>query len=240
MSLVASGDAIVALARQHVGEKYQLGARAPMANPGWKGPWDCAEFASWCVYQTCGVLFGVEPRTSPILADAYTGYWAEQARAAGALIPVAQAASIAGAMLLRIPRPRGTGHIVISDGHGGTVEAHSTKLGVIQGRASGRHWDYGVLLPGVACFSQLDTVALAPPPSTLLRLCQPMLRGELVHKLQAALTRLGFHPGALDGVYGPQTASAVEAFQQAEGLLVDGEAGPDTFAALQAKGCLLH
>ena len=42
MSLVATlstGDHIVGLARQHVGEPYILGARAPMANPNWKGPW---------------------------------------------------------------------------------------------------------------------------------------------------------------------------------------------------------
>ena len=173
-------------------------------------------------------------------ADAYTGYWTEQAQACGALIPLEQAVRIAGAMLLRVPRPRGTGHIAISDGLGGTVEAHSAKLGVIEGKASGRRWDYGVLLPGVACFAQLEPVVLAPPPLTLLRLSEPMLRGERVRALQACLTKLGFHPGAQDGVYGPQTASAVEAFQHAEGLLVDGETGPDTFAALQAKGCVLH
>ena len=60
----------------HIGEKYVLGALAPKGNCSWKGPWDCAEFISWCVYQVTGKLYGCNNNHgNPDKADAYTGYW---------------------------------------------------------------------------------------------------------------------------------------------------------------------
>ena len=41
-------------------------------------------------------------------------------------------------------------------------------------------------------------------------------------------------PGPIDGRYGPRTEQAVERFQSARGLRVDGIAGPLTLAALRA------
>lgn len=227
----ATGDEIVALARQHIGEAYILGARAPMANRAWRGPWDCAEFVSWCVFQTSGVLYGTQPRDDPMMADAFTGFWAQQARAGGDLIDVEEAAGIAGAAVLRRPRPGAIGHIVISDGLGGTVEAHSSKTGVIAGKLSGRRWDAGILVPGIRYLRADTGVALEPAPETI-RLTQPLSRGERVRAIQKRLSELGFAVGSLDGVFGPQTAHAVRAFQAAAGLVADGEVGPATSAAL--------
>jgi hypothetical protein len=229
-----TGDAVVALARRHIGEPYILGARAPLANADWRGPWDCAEFAAWCLYQTNGILFGVEPRHDPLRADAYTGYWAAHARAAGATVPVEQAVGIAGAFLLREPQSGRTGHIALSDGAGGTVEAHSSKRGVIAGQAGGRRWDYGILVPGLRYFASATPIPVAPPPAGILRLTEPLLRGEAVRQLQQCLATLGLHPGRIDGIYGPQTEAAVAAFQAAQGLVVDGEVGPETRAILDA------
>lgn len=53
-----------------------------------------------------------------------------------------------------------------------------------------------------------------------------------VMKLQQGLAQLGMNPGALDGKYGQNTYAAVQRFQQANGLTVDGEAGPNTLAAM--------
>jgi putative chitinase len=58
-------------------------------------------------------------------------------------------------------------------------------------------------------------------------------RGTAVRRLQTALKKAGFSPGALDGDFGPATRAAVLAFQKSEGLLVDGIAGPRTLAALK-------
>ncbi len=51
----------------------------------------------------------------------------------------------------------------------------------------------------------------------LFRTVAPGDRGEDIEQLQSALTRLGFDPGIIDGVYGPETEAAVEAFYQAQG-----------------------
>jgi peptidoglycan hydrolase-like protein with peptidoglycan-binding domain len=49
-----------------------------------------------------------------------------------------------------------------------------------------------------------------------------------VKALQFRLRRLGHAPGPLDGFFGPRTEGAVERFQAANGLVVDGVVGPKT------------
>lgn len=230
-----NGDAILRTAEAHLGEPYILGARAPMANAGWKGPWDCAEFVSWCVYQTTGILMSTRPRTDPVLADAYTGFWFEDVHAAEATIPVEAAVGIPGAVLLRAPAPQAIGHIAFSNGAGGTVEAFNKKRGVIKHTAGGRRWDVGVLVPGVSYFQSAERVTVQPPPERLLRVTQPLMRGTLVKKVQQALLAAGFNPGKTDGVYGPQTAHAVRDFQNTRDLVADGEVGPPTLKALKLR-----
>jgi N-acetylmuramoyl-L-alanine amidase len=226
-----TGDEVLELAAGHLGEPYILGARAPMANAGWRGPWDCAEFASWCVFQAAGILYGVQPRQDAIRADAFTGFWAEQAQADGAAVPVEQAARIPGACLLRVPTSQLVGHIAFCDGDGGTVEAHSRNTGVIRHRVSNRRWDLGVLVPGIRYFMMEEPVEVVQP-ANLLRLTDPMMRGPRVRAVQEALARRGLLPGEVDSVYGPQTQSAVAQFQAAHGLVADGEVGDLTWRAL--------
>ncbi|NPT58184.1 peptidoglycan-binding protein [Paraburkholderia elongata] len=56
--------------------------------------------------------------------------------------------------------------------------------------------------------------------------------GPDVQALQQALLSHGSNPGAIDGVYGQGTVAAVMGFQQSEGLLADGIAGPRTLTSL--------
>lgn len=53
--------------------------------------------------------------------------------------------------------------------------------------------------------------------------------------VQSALTRVGYRPGPVDNADGPQTQAAVKAFQEDQGLDVDGIAGPLTRKALYTE-----
>jgi hypothetical protein len=59
-------------------------------------------------------------------------------------------------------------------------------------------------------------------------------RGGPVHDLQARLTHAGYVVGQ-DGIFGGETERAVRAFQTAQGLAIDGIAGPETMSALERE-----
>ena len=54
-----------------------------------------------------------------------------------------------------------------------------------------------------------------------------------IKNMQTALSRLGFDPNGIDGKYGNGTFKAVQDFQKANGLSVDGQAGPGTMSAIK-------
>ncbi|MDX1576221.1 MAG: peptidoglycan-binding domain-containing protein [Kiloniellales bacterium] len=47
-----------------------------------------------------------------------------------------------------------------------------------------------------------------------------------VTRVQGGLAQLGYNPGPVDGVMGPQTAEAIREYQRDHGLLIDGRATP--------------
>ena len=67
----------------------------------------------------------------------------------------------------------------------------------------------------------------------LLYLRRRMLRGDDVVDLQQRLNALGFDAGQVDGMFGPDTDSALRAFQRNAGLLVDGIAAAKSVLTLQ-------
>lgn len=58
-------------------------------------------------------------------------------------------------------------------------------------------------------------------------------RGTNVMLIQSLLAKIGYDPGAIDGIFGEQTRQAVIEFQQAHGLLPDGIVGPSTWELLE-------
>lgn len=56
--------------------------------------------------------------------------------------------------------------------------------------------------------------------------------GAVVTQLQTKLKSWGYYTGTVDGIYGSGTERAVRAFQQKNGLTVDGKAGDQTLAAM--------
>lgn len=61
-------------------------------------------------------------------------------------------------------------------------------------------------------------------------------RGDEVRRIQTKLKNLGFFTGAVDGVYGVKTQSAVKRFQKSVGITADGVAGNKTLLYLGLGG----
>lgn len=226
---MTASSALVHLAESHIGERY-LNVLVPKDNPDWGGPWDCAEFASWLVYQTTGRLYGcTDNQAPPYLADAYSGAWVRDVEQ-GTLRSVGldQALNLPGVILIRRPPiPGAMGHIAVSDGQGGTIEAAGVGQGVRRKTVQGRTWQYYACIPELSYTSTgyLEPVVVEP---FLLVLTQPNMSGPLVREVQQALRNKGYSPGDIDGAYGPHTVAAVVAFQTASRLDADGVVGPKT------------
>jgi putrescine transport system substrate-binding protein len=62
-----------------------------------------------------------------------------------------------------------------------------------------------------------------------------VLDAEGIKEAQKYLTELGFVPGPADGTYGPQTQTAVESFQSAQGALPDGLVTRTTLANMKRE-----
>ena len=221
---------LVDYARRLIGAKYVLGSSAPLMDPSYRGPFDCAEFVSYCVAQVTGRIWGAGPKND----NPYTGYWNAAipdtkallgdrvSNASGSLLrmSVDDAIRTPGAILVRAPRPGAMGHIVIVADDGRTVEAYNTAEGVVSKSALGRRWDVGCLVPGLEYVRGRMISSVRP---TILRFGS---RGVEVGELQK---RLGV---PVDCIFGSVTEAAVVAFQKAHGLVVDGEVGPKTREAM--------
>jgi lysozyme family protein len=89
------------------------------------------------------------------------------------------------------------------------------------------------LMPALGGASAAPAAAAVPPPAeTPPR--SPLAEHD-VSWLQASLNKV--HPAwtlTVDDIYGKKTRNAVRSFQQEHGLAVDGIAGPETFAAVEA------
>jgi len=75
------------------------------------------------------------------------------------------------------------------------------------------------------------TIHVVVPASGSIKLGD---KGSAVTELQLALKKLGYLTDKADGVFGPDTQAAVESFQTANGLPVDGVVGAKTAAKINA------
>ena len=86
--------------------------------------------------------------------------------------------------------------------------------------------------------SAISRIAGALPAAAVLddsgRVLRPGARGTDVKQLQQILALTGHDPGGADGILGPKTQAAIEAFQTEAGITVDGKVGPNTRAQLTA------
>lgn len=91
-----------------------------------------------------------------------------------------------------------------------------------------------------ACSSSSNSSAESASPSVTPSIsisASPSATGESIvaldKEIQTDLNAVGCYAGAVDGILGPETDQAIVKFQTADGLTVDGEAGPATIAALK-------
>ncbi|MBS1500998.1 MAG: peptidoglycan-binding protein [Bacteroidetes bacterium] len=230
-----TGDDVVLLGDKHVGEPYLLGAHVPKDDANYKGPWDCTEFVSWLYYQTFGILYGCDNNQgNPHTYETYSGHWARDAKVLGHIVTVEQAKATPGAAILRFAGSGEVGHIAVSDGNGGTVEAHGKIDGITNSVVDGRRWDMGILVPGVT-YKPNPIMPFRPPSITIYRLMYPYMVSPDVGRIQAALKKRGFETEDMNNIFGENTLRAVKLFQDSVGLNPDGEVSALTAAALDIK-----
>lgn len=233
------GQDVLDIGATRIGQKYVLGAMVPLDNPSWKGPWDCAEFTSWCAYQAYGMIFGAGGAKRPAKAEPYSGHWFADAKKHGRVIKWKDALNIPGAALIRAPAASKIGHVAFAMGDNDrTLEARGAAYGVgIFGKAHTRSWSIGCLLPGVDYDGKEPASGglefkPEPLPDGFLWLRIPNFKGTHIVALQKALLAKGINPGPVDGELGPMSNAAIVSFQIMNGLEVDGVVGPYTAAAL--------
>ena len=222
---------IISFAKRFIGAAYILGAFVPKSRSDYKGAFDCAEFVAYVHFQLFGFLYGCDTADvkRAAKADAYTGYFDRDAQKQGVVISVDEAARTEGAMLFRKPTGSAVGHIAFSQGNGQTVEAHSSKTGVIESKVDGRRWSYGIKLPGVEY--KVNPPVATTAPLIVYRLKRPYMKSPFIAQVQRKLNILD------DGIYGVNTQAAVVKFQRIKGLIPDGEVMPggETARALGIK-----
>jgi hypothetical protein len=134
VSVNATGRELAKLLLTRIGQVYYFGAAVPKENFNWVGPWDCAEFVAWGIYQVSGRLVGCRAASAPNgirYANAYTGYFEQDLPGVAIEITAEEAADTLGAIALRSPHSHRTGHIAVSRGAGRSIEAYDTHHGVI-------------------------------------------------------------------------------------------------------------
>lgn len=90
-------------------------------------------------------------------------------------------------------------------------------------RPDGMHFEVAVLQPG----------SPAVTPVTVYKNIRPMMRGEMVTRIQLVCRDNGCDPKGIDGIFGGDTESAVKCYQKKFGLKVDGMAGPETLGHMK-------
>jgi len=86
---------------------------------------------------------------------------------------------------------------------------------------------------GRATFQALCDARLRLGDRMLTHIVARPMRGDDVITLQDRLLELGYDAGRADGIFGPQTETALRSFQRDYGLFVDGVCGPATHLALR-------
>jgi hypothetical protein len=121
----------------------------------------------------------------------------------------------------------GTGVIggaIVGGAIGGAVKG---KKGILPGAI------IGGVVGGVASSSARPA---PPPPRYPVAPPPPAYDSGLVYNVQTSLTRLGYNPGPIDGVYGQKTADAISAYEYNNKMAVTGQPTQGLLYHMQQAG----
>jgi peptidoglycan hydrolase-like protein with peptidoglycan-binding domain len=215
-----TAEALVKLAETQAGGRYLYGGKASPSDPDPKEhghPLDCSGLVSWAAERLGDRQISGSAQMIHDYCEAH-----------GTMISVAKAEVTVGAVMFLL-EGGSIGHIVISRGNRTTIEAKGRAWGIGEWPDSESPWHDAALLPGINYTGSKP--APAPSKHRLLELTSPPMHGADVKDVQVELDKHERHI-ATDGIYGPATQAAVEAFQRREHLTVDGVVGPKTRSAL--------
>lgn len=174
--------------------------------------------ASWGLFQVLGQNFGMVGFSS---VHAFVAAMRSGERAhLDAFVAFCEASGCAD----ELARGDWAGFARIYNGPGYAANGYHWKLANAAAEARRTGVTGGLTAPAPA----IGIASSAAFPEKLLRIGQ---RGDSVRILQGALNKAGAWL-VVDGIFGRATETAVERFQAAKGLVVDGLAGPATLGAL--------
>lgn len=119
------------------------------------------------------------------------------------------------------------GGAIIGGAIGGAVKG---KKGVLPGAI------IGGVVGGAAANSRARQAPPPPPRYYQPAPRPPVYQNSLVYNIQASLTRLGYNPGPVDGVYGQRTADAISAYEYNNQLPVTGQASNNVYYHMKQSG----
>ena len=128
-----------------------------------------------------------------------------------------------------------SGHVGVYIGGGEVIEARGHKYGVIKTKLSARGWKWWGKHPNIDYTGKDKEATKVEITLTVLR--KGMKDDPAIKPLQRQLKAMGYKGKdgkalVVDGSYGGNTKYAVEKFQAAHGLDVDGVTGEQTYTAL--------
>ncbi len=114
----------------------------------------------------------------------------------------------------------------------GMTVAGGALLGAAAGALTGALTDQQQINLGEPVWKQ----APRPTPLSTVQGDPAPLKSQVVNSIQTSLNRLGYAAGAIDGVIGIRTQTAIRAYQRDHSLLEDGRASPELADHLWSRG----
>ena len=215
----------------HMGEAYE-NVLVPKNNANWRGPWDCAEFMSWLVYQEGGFLYGcIDDGGNPATIEAYTGAWVRIPQpGANASPSIRRPARSAASCSATRPHRARWGTSRSATGPAGRSRPKATPLALC------RMWFTAGA--GTPAYSSRGFITKGPAPVSPCSRRPRLHRWPAVSKPRygaedtAGAVRPRHRPRAHRRHLREQDGGRRRCFPDRTGIVVDGEVGPQTAAAL--------